>query len=85
MPLRLARVSIPLNLLCVLVMGLFSYCLIEKPFLGLKDRFHKQRSTRTASTRQGIDRGSLGKRTALQSRLIGTTNKRLDLCLIKLR
>ena len=27
--------------MCVIGMGLFSYYLIEKPFLELKDHFHK--------------------------------------------
>ncbi|MGB7839115.1 MAG: hypothetical protein WBL40_13495 [Terrimicrobiaceae bacterium] len=33
--------AFPFNLLCVTGMGLFSYYLIEKPFLKLKDHFHK--------------------------------------------
>jgi peptidoglycan/LPS O-acetylase OafA/YrhL len=35
--------AFPLNLMCVIGMGLFSYYLIEKPFLKLKDHFHKPR------------------------------------------
>ena len=38
------------NLLCVIGMGLFSYYLIEKPFLKLKDHFHKPRRTRAIET-----------------------------------
>ena len=33
--------AFPLNLVCVVVMGLFSYYLVERPFLKLKDYFHK--------------------------------------------
>jgi peptidoglycan/LPS O-acetylase OafA/YrhL len=41
----------PINILCVIGMGLFSYYLIERPFLSLKDRFHKPSlpATRTHS------------------------------------
>ena len=35
--------TFPFNLMCVIGMGLFSYYLIEKPFLKLKDHFHKPR------------------------------------------
>jgi peptidoglycan/LPS O-acetylase OafA/YrhL len=35
--------SFPFNFLCVAIMGLFSYYLVEKPFLKLKDYFHKPR------------------------------------------
>lgn len=34
----------PLNYLCVFGMAILSYYLIEKPFLKLKDRFHKPRT-----------------------------------------
>ncbi|HEY5813713.1 MAG TPA: acyltransferase [Terrimicrobiaceae bacterium] len=33
--------TFPLNLLCVMGIGLLSYFLLEKPFLKLKDYFHK--------------------------------------------
>ena len=35
----------PFNFLCVAAMGLFSYFCIEKPFLSLKDRFHRRVAT----------------------------------------
>ena len=33
--------TFPLNLLCVFGIGLLSYFALEKPFLKLKDYFHK--------------------------------------------
>ena len=38
--------TFPLNLMCVIGMGLFSYYLIEKPFLKLKDHFHKPKRSK---------------------------------------
>ena len=42
--------AFPFNLLCVIGMGLFSYYLIEKPSLKLKDHFHKPRRKRAIET-----------------------------------
>ena len=38
--------TFPFNLACVFGMGLFSYYLIEKPFLKLKDYFHKPKQSK---------------------------------------
>ncbi|HEY5811163.1 MAG TPA: hypothetical protein VIT23_00735, partial [Terrimicrobiaceae bacterium] len=46
--------TFPLNILCLIAMGLFSYYLIEKPSLKLKDHFHKPRPARPVKAREEL-------------------------------
>jgi hypothetical protein len=44
--------TFPLNMMCVIGMGLFSYYVIERPFLKLKDYFHKPPEDRSIDPRK---------------------------------
>ena len=46
--------AFPLNVLCLIGMALFSYYLIEKPCLRLKDRFHKPHSAKPMRPRKEL-------------------------------